>query len=1025
VSVTGQIADRIRLLRLERRWSARELADECARAGVSSLSRATIAKIETGLRKSLRPDEVAVLARVLGIDPGDLTSPDAAEGQERAVQEILTDLDVAPGVCPAQLPPDIGDFTGRETHVELLSTLLFGGDTTSSPGAVRIAVVNGAAGLGKTTLAVHAAHQVSAQFPDGQLYVDLRGASPQPTSPGEALARFLRDLGIAGDKIPAGDDERTALYRTILKGRRMLILLDNAKNAAQVRPLLPGSSTCAVLITTRNRAADLESTRLVDLNVLDDTEALVLFTRIVGEERTAAEPDATAEVLVACAGLPLAIRICAARLAGRRQWKIATLARRLGNQHRRLDELKTGDLAVRASFQVSYDSLKTPSRGTDSAHAFRLLGLWQGASISLPAAAALIGEPEDDIADVLETLVDANLLESPAPDWYRFHDLLRVYATERVQEEEPQTAKEEAVARLLRWYLDTAEIAANTVAPQRYQVPWESVGPDYPPLAFSDLIEALAWFDDERPNITAATRQAAAVGLHDIAWRLPATLFPLFNRRGNWTDCITTHRVAVESARKTGDRVGEAWVLSQLGSALVRMRDPEALDQLEQALAIHRELGDTRGMAQTAIGLAEGYLNFHGPSEDAIRYLQLAVDLLRPTGATSLLAVALNNLGKVYFRLGNLDRAEDCYIQARDISRGIGGHVKGHALHNLARVYQRQRRLDEAAASYEEALREHRASGMLLGEAMSLKNLGVLHMEAGNEDRGREYLIAALNLFERIGDPAEAANVRSVLGSGDTAATTLILDHQSNQASADNPGIQEEAVDDVLFGYLGPHPERAPLRASSIRFRILGPLEVWAGEWIPISAPRWRSLLALLLLSAGEAVAVDELIAETWGDDSPTQAANLISIYAHRLRRVIGDTDGKVLVYRAPGYLLRVGKEEVDAYAFESLVNEAKEALATGDAAIADSVLTEALGLWRGHALADLHESPAIKAEAERLERLRSEAIQLHVEASTASDGKDQILRLSGRLVCTVIHDEDEGVFRGEHVRAWIRPRWR
>ena len=316
---------------------------------------------------------------------------------------------------PTQLPADIADFTGREAHVGHLCALLLGGDAASSPGAVRVVVVNGAAGLGKTALAVHAAHQVSAQFPDGQLYVDLLGASSQPASPAEVLARFLRDLGIEGDKVPARDDERAALYRTTLTGRRVLIVLDNARDAAQVRALLPGSSSCAVLVTTRSRTSDLASTRFLDLNVLEDTEALALFARIMGEERAAAEPDATGEILVACAGLPLAIRICAARLAARRSWRIATLAGRLRNEHRRLDELKTGDLAVRASFQVSYDSLRAAGSAIDPARAFRLLGLWQGTWISLPAAAALLGEREEDVADVLEGLVDANLLEAPAP----------------------------------------------------------------------------------------------------------------------------------------------------------------------------------------------------------------------------------------------------------------------------------------------------------------------------------------------------------------------------------------------------------------------------------------------------------------------------------------------------------------------------------------------------------------------------------------------------------------------------------
>ena len=395
---------------------------------------------------------------------------------------------------PSQLPTDIGDFTGRETPVEQLCALLLGADATSNPGAVPIAVVNGAGGLGKTTLAVHAAHRVRAQFPDGQLYVDLLGASAQPAQPGEVLARFLRDLGLEGDKVPAHDDERAALYRTRLTGRRVLILLDNARDAAQVRQLLPGSSSCAVLVTTRNRTPDLVSTRFVDLNVLEDSEALALFSRVVGPERAAAEPDATAEVLVACAGLPLAIRICAARLAARRQWRVGTLAARLRNEHRRLDELSIGDLAVRASFQVSYDSLRSPGRGIDPARVFRLLGLWQGSSISLAAASALVEAAEDDTADALETLVDANLLESPAPDWYRFHDLLRVYATERAAAEEAESARSEAVGRLLRWYLDTAEAAANAVSPGRYRVPRELGTANTSRSRFAGIEDALAWY---------------------------------------------------------------------------------------------------------------------------------------------------------------------------------------------------------------------------------------------------------------------------------------------------------------------------------------------------------------------------------------------------------------------------------------------------------------------------------------------------------------------------------------------------
>ena len=666
---------------------------------------------------------------------------------------------------PAQLPADIGDFTGRETHVAHLSALLLGTTKGTNPGAVRIAVVNGAAGLGKTTLAVHAAHQVSAHFPDGQLYVDLLGAGAQPAAPGEVLARFLRDLGVSGDKLTARDDERAALYRTTLTGRRVLIVLDNAKDAAQVRLLLPGTASCAVLVTTRNRTPDLASIRYVDLNVLEDTEALELFSRIVEEERAAAEPDATAEILVACAGLPLAIRICAARLAARRNWQIATLAARLRNEQRRLDELKIGDLEVRSSFQVSYDSLSKPRRGVDPAHAFRLLSLWQGQSISLHAAAALLGEADDDVAGTLEGLVDVNLLESPAPDWYRFHDLLKVYAMERAQAEEPETARDEAVSRLLRWYLDTAQAAADTVSPQRYQVRYELEASGHPPLAFAGMEAALAWYDDERANIVAATRQAAAAGLHEIACRLPPTLFPLFNRRNNWADCVTTQRVAAESASKAGDRLGEAWALNTLGFALVMLRDPEAFAHLERALAVREEFGDTLGEAQTAIALGEGHLRMHGAGDDALRYLRRAATLLEPMGAVSLRSVALNNLGEVYFELGDLDAAAECYLRALDIGREIGGHAEGHALYNLGRVYVRQHRLDEAIARFEEALSLHRASGDRRGEASAHMSLGAAQAETGSQVEARASLSEALRIFEQIGDEEQAAEAAALLAS--------------------------------------------------------------------------------------------------------------------------------------------------------------------------------------------------------------------------------------------------------------------
>lgn len=666
---------------------------------------------------------------------------------------------------PAQLPPDIGDFTGRAEEVSQLSEMLTRPGKAGGPGAVRIAVVAGAAGLGKTTLAVHTAHQVRDLFSDGQLYVDLSGASADPVASGEVLARFLRDLGVDGDKVPAGDGERAAMYRTRLTGRRMLIVLDNARDAAQVRPLLPGSESCAVLITSRNRMPDLAGPQFFDLNVLSDDEALELFARVVADGRPAAEPDATAEVLLACAGLPLAIRICAARLAARRQWKVATLASRLRNERHRLDELQTGDLAVRASFQVSYDALRAGRHRIDAARAFCLLGLWPGQTISLPAAAALIGGRESGLRAILETLVDTNLLESPAPDRYGLHDLLRVYATELAEATESEGDRTEAVGRLLSWYLCTADRASGVVAPNRYVIPMEVPSPAGP-VQLRTVADALAWYDSERANVIVAVRQASALGLHDVAWRLGAGLFPLFNRRHNFADCITVNQIAVESARQAGQRTGEAWALYNLGQALAMIRDERAITFLESALAIRRQVGDRAGEAQSAVAVADAYYKIHG-AEAAIEHSMRCLTVLREVGNAFLLGIGLNNHGEYCLELNRLPDAGDCFREAHEIFREIDGSgYQGYALHNLGQVNLRSGRLDEAFTCLREAREIHRASGNLIGQAIALKNLAEAHHENGDMASAEKSASEALALVENLKkDDAEVAEIREALES--------------------------------------------------------------------------------------------------------------------------------------------------------------------------------------------------------------------------------------------------------------------
>lgn len=314
---------------------------------------------------------------------------------------------------------------------------------------------------------MHTAHLVAPYFPDGQLYVNLHGATQQVTVAG-VLARFLRVLGQDTALIPADVEERAALYRTMLADCRVLIVLDDARDAEQVQPLLPGNPRCAVVVTARAQMPELIGATVVDVLPPDDARDLLAW--IAGEKRTLAEPDATDDILAACAGLPLAIRIAGARLAARGNWTVRSLADRLADERRRLDELRAGNLAVRASFEVSFASLPGPrSGGPDPAQAFRLLGLWTGPSISLAAAAALLGKAEGATSDALEVLVDARLLESPEPDRYRFHDLLSVYAADRARSKETEQDRTAAITRLLTWYLHTIDAAAAIISPQPHQ----------------------------------------------------------------------------------------------------------------------------------------------------------------------------------------------------------------------------------------------------------------------------------------------------------------------------------------------------------------------------------------------------------------------------------------------------------------------------------------------------------------------------------------------------------------------------
>ena len=664
----------------------------------------------------------------------------------------------------AQLPADIPDFTGRTEHVQKLHDLLAGPGRPDSPGAVVVAAVIGAGGLGKTTLAVHAAHQLRGQFPDGQLYANLHGAGAQPVAAGDVLARFLRDLGMDPERIPVGEEERAAQFRSRVTDRRVLIVLDDAKDAAHVRPLLPGSASCAVLVTTRSRMPDLAGSRFVDLDVLDATEAWDMFAGIIGPERAEAEPEATRDVLTACAGLPLAIRIAGARLAARGGWTVRTIAVRLADERRRLDWLRTGDLAVRACFEVSFSSLPRNGTGVDPAHAFRVLGLWSGPTIGLPAAAALLGQPEDEAADALEVLVDAQLLQAPAPDRYRFHDLLRTYAAERALAEEPEAVREDAIRQLLTWYLYTVEAVAQMIAPHRYRIPLPAADPHEEPLAFGSVPDALRWCEAERPNLVAGTRQAAASGFHQLAWRLAVACLSFFHKRAYWADWVETHQIALASARAIGDRRAEALVMNNLGTAFTRQGMDEAAECFEQALAIRREIGDLLGEAQSATNMADNYVQLKR-FDEALELLNRVLEIRRQAATPYGEGVTLNNLGETFLALGRFDEAVDRLTQARQIFHDIEEiRGEGYALANLGGAYLALGHTADAIGVLERALELRQASGERFDEAHTLRDLGRAYQLAGQDDRAADCLRQAAATFTDLGNLAQAAAIQAQLG---------------------------------------------------------------------------------------------------------------------------------------------------------------------------------------------------------------------------------------------------------------------
>jgi DNA-binding SARP family transcriptional activator len=696
----------------------------------------------------------AILAEELGMEPGPelerlhrqvlAGNPDClADGGDRRVALIR----------PAQLAADLGDFTGRAEQVSVLSELAR--SAGKRPGVVPVCVLTGPGGIGKTSLAIHAGHTVRDCFPDGQLFVRLGGSGPRPAEPGQVLSRFLRDLGADPAQIPVGVTARAAQFRSILAGRRVLIVLDDARDGAQIAPLLPGVAGCAVIVTSRNPLADAPAARRLQLASLASDQAIELLSKIIGSGRLRAEAPAAARVAELCAGLPLALRIAGSRLAARPHWRIEDLAGRLAGAAARLDELAVGDLSVRASFAVSYANLPAKAEPFPPARAFRLLGLWEGADTGVPAAAALFGVAVPVAEQALETLLDSHLLQPGC--WagrYRFHDLLGVYAAERSRAEESEAAVGAATGRMLAWYLHSTVAAHQALAPGTRPVPLGALPDGLEPARPAGPHEAVVWLKDELANLHAAVRMASARGDHETTWKLAMALCTFHLRQCLWADWIAAETLGLASARAIGDRHGEAWLLSGMAVAHWQTGNVgEAMDMLAESLRIRRAINDQYGIVATLTNLG-CLLHDLGRETEALRTLEEALGInLSYEEPHAMLAEILIGLGQTQHALGNHYQARASLGQALAVGRSYGNwEWEAAALRSLADIASTTGRHAEAAQLYEQAIAVFHRAGHRYHEITALIDSGHAFVRSAEPARAQQRWRQARSITEQTGD---------------------------------------------------------------------------------------------------------------------------------------------------------------------------------------------------------------------------------------------------------------------------------
>jgi tetratricopeptide (TPR) repeat protein len=570
---------------------------------------------------------------------------------------------------------------------------------------------------------------------------------------------MLSSLGVDPQHIPSRVDEQAACYRTLLAGRRSLVVLDNAASAEQVRPLLPGGQHCFALVTSRHVLTGLvavNGAHRIALDVLPPAESAGLLADTIDRQRVSAEPDAVARLADLCGHLPLALRIAAARVAARPHNTLGDLVAELAIERLRLDVLTADETtSVRAAFSWSYQTLPAAT-----ARAFRLLGLHPGTDISVAAASALTTETH--IGPLLETLTDAHLLQQTARARYRMHDLLRLYASERADAEDGPAEREAAISRLLAWYLHAADAADRMLIPHRRRVPLPGPPPASVP-GFACYDDALAWCENERINLIAVTRLAAELGHYDIAWQLPVALWGYFMVRKPWSQWEITNQIGLAAARHLSDSTGQAHILGSLAFALLdQRRHTEALECTREALVLCRASGDKWGVAVALLetGMAHRQLGQHTAAVRACREALAAWQGIHDTWGV---AHTLYNLGDIYQELGKFDEAVDCHRHAlRILDRAGDRWGQAHALTFLGVSLGHLNRHQEALGCLTRALQLRKDIGDRRGEAQTLYCLAAVLNQTGAATRAHAARQAALTIFEELGDP-QAATVRAQL----------------------------------------------------------------------------------------------------------------------------------------------------------------------------------------------------------------------------------------------------------------------